>query len=68
MLKLVALGTLAYVGVKYLRSTDRFRDEPAMRPSDLRLAGGPLSDHASIQHADEALTAAAPGSPSASSG
>ena len=49
MLKLVALGALGYAGYKYYQknvSGGHVADRSNSRPS---LAGGPLSDRASIQ-------------------
>ncbi len=50
MLKLIALGTLGYLGYRYYTS----RDDDAVRQDrsddEVRLAGGPLSDNARVVH------------------
>lgn len=45
LLKLAALGAVGYAGYKYLKAKTPERSAP-----DLRLAGGPLSSEASVQH------------------
>lgn len=46
MLKILALGALGYVAYRYF-------DQQKTRPSDIRLAGGPLSDRAVLQHSPD---------------
>lgn len=50
LIKLAALGALGYVGYRYLEKQGALA-QPA-RPSspDVRLAGGPLSSQATVQH------------------
>jgi hypothetical protein len=50
LIKLAALGTLGYVGYKVLQSARQDQTTRTAQPSDLRLAGGPLSDAATVQH------------------
>lgn len=51
LLRTIALGALAYVGYKAVKSAQS-AEKPEHRPSDLRLAGGPLSDQAKVQSSD----------------
>lgn len=52
LLKLAALGAIAYVGY---RSMQKAGERP-----DIRLAGGPLSSHATLQHSADQPPAANP--------
>jgi hypothetical protein len=54
LIKLVALGTLGYVGYKFLQSAGRGTTGDGTSASDLRLAGGPLSGQASVQPTPDA--------------
>lgn len=46
ILKLAALGALSYIGFRYFNS----RKPAATGVGDIRLAGGPLSSAATVQH------------------
>jgi hypothetical protein len=48
LLRLAVLGTLGYVGYRYLQQQQPAGDQDSS-PRQLALAGGPLSDQASIQ-------------------
>jgi hypothetical protein len=48
MLKLAIFGTVAYVGYRYWKTSQSSAHGP-----ELRLAGGPLSANATLQHTDE---------------
>jgi hypothetical protein len=48
MLKLLALGALGYAGYKYFRNNAAPRPETSDRT--VSLAGGPLSDQATVEH------------------
>lgn len=49
LIKIAALVTLAYGGFKVLRSATRRRVPSVISPSELRMAGGPLSKNATVQ-------------------
>lgn len=54
--KVVKLATLGYVGLKALKALKALRstgNTPAERPQDIRLAGGPLSADARLQHGSD---------------
>jgi hypothetical protein len=53
LLRIVALGALAYAGYRYL-SNERSKEELGQTP-DVRLAGGPLSKDAFLVHADDEM-------------
>ena len=63
LLKLAALGALGYAGYRYYQKnmgdTRSARDETAPDPSDPRtsMAGGPLSEEATVVEAGEPLPA-----------
>lgn len=48
LLRLAVLGTLGYVGYRYLQQQQSTGDQ-GTSPRQLALAGGPLSDQARIQ-------------------
>lgn len=52
LIKLAALGALGFVGYSYLakRTADMAPVRPAPETPDVRLAGGPLSSQATLQH------------------
>ena len=52
LLKLVALGALGYAGYQYLQKNGGM--------PQIRLAGGPLSRHATLQHSADEPPAANP--------
>jgi hypothetical protein len=54
LIKLAALGTLGYVSYKALQSARKSQTSQAGHSADLRLAGGPLSNAATVQHSAEA--------------
>ncbi|MEW9855268.1 hypothetical protein [Novosphingobium sp. M1R2S20] len=47
LIKLAAIGTLGYVGYRYLRERSDKQDNA---PERVALAGGPLSPQATVQH------------------
>lgn len=49
LVKLAALATLGYVGIKFIQSAGRTKAVKVSGLSDLRIAGGPLSEHATLQ-------------------
>ena len=51
MLKLIALGALGYAGYKYLQKNAAAAPKPAAADRDLAVAGGPISDRATLMHA-----------------
>jgi hypothetical protein len=60
LIKLAAYGTLAYVGYKYLQSLSAEQNAEVEGASSVRLAGGPLSDQARVQHSADAPPAMDP--------
>jgi hypothetical protein len=50
MLKLLALGALGYAGYKYYRKNSDRADASAADDRRLAVAGGPISDKATVQH------------------
>lgn len=50
LIKMAVLGALGYAGYKFLKSADRAQGQNATAPQDVRLAGGPLSKYARVQH------------------
>lgn len=56
IIKLAALGALGYAGYRYLEKQGYLSRSEARFAPDVRLAGGPLSDQASVQHNADAPT------------
>ena len=50
LIKLIAVGTLGYIGFKMLQSAESSEAPRRSSPADLRIAGGPLSPQATLQH------------------
>ena len=51
MLKLIALGTLSYLAARFVGRAN----QSAQARRDIRLAGGPLSSSARLQHREDGL-------------
>jgi len=54
LLRLASIGALAYLGYKFVQANGSQATAPSAEPSDLRLAGGPLSPQATVQHTADA--------------
>jgi uncharacterized membrane protein YebE (DUF533 family) len=54
LLKLAALGALGYAGYKYYGKNQGGSALPRRTDEGLRLAGGPLSSEARLQHTPDA--------------
>ena len=52
LIKLAALGAIGYVAYKYIAARSDASGNAGA--SEVRLAGGPLSDQASVQHTADA--------------
>jgi hypothetical protein len=50
MLKLIALGLLGYAGYKYYQKNGGALTSRSNEDGQLAVAGGPISDQASLQH------------------
>lgn len=50
MLKLAALGALGYAGYKYLQKDRRQGSDSDARDRSSAVAGGPISDRATVMH------------------
>jgi hypothetical protein len=65
LVKLAVLGTLGYVGYRYLQKAQA---EQGGSPSQVALAGGPLSDSARIQSSPTIAPATTPATDTTQSG
>lgn len=54
MLKLIALGVLGYAGYKYYQKNGGMLASRSNEDRQLAVAGGPISDQATLQHAPPA--------------
>lgn len=50
LVRLVVLGAIGFAGYKYLEKQGAFPKAPTSTVPEIRLAGGPLSSQASLQH------------------
>ena len=50
MLKLIALGTLGYLGYRHFSGRTDSPNQSRQKYDEMRLAGGPLSNQAKVVH------------------
>lgn len=53
LIRLAVLGALGFAGYKYLETQGMFPKAPTTTGPDIRLAGGPLSSQATVQHSPD---------------